>query len=230
MIKINLLQKKSAANLTSLTSTSRAGGVQGVLDKLKEHSALKRFFPAGDSRYPKSSRLKGPDATRKMGTVLLIYLGVSYFAYDYLEGIKVTKLAEAQVEVDALNKEIGDLDKEIGKRKTFESLKRQLEADEKSVRTKIEVVKKLLDERPTISKLLLALSQATPKDVWISSFQWQDTNITINGSSIGTVVVTDFMQNLEETIFFKELKMKKIGQVKDKGLDIATFELEAKKK
>jgi Tfp pilus assembly protein PilN len=229
MIKVNLLQKKSATALTTMTGASPASGLQGILEKFRALTPFKKGL-GGETRLTKNTRLKGQEASKKLITVLVLYGVCSYLAYDYLEKIKAEKLQEVQLEIDQFQIEITALDKEIGKKANYESLKKQYEADEKSVRTKIEVVKKLLDERPTISKLLLALSQATPKDVWISSFQWQDTSITINGNSIGTVVVTDFVKNLEETIFFKDVNLKSMRQTKDKGLDIASFELEARKK
>ena len=227
MIRINLVQKKSSAGLTSLTQSP---GAASLLQRIKDGSIFTR---ATDGRVPKGgsiAKAQGKEATRRLVIALALCGGCAYFAHDYLEGRKQAELDAVQVQIDVLAKKVSDLDKDIGKRAGFEMLKKQLDSDEKSVRTKIDVVKKLLDERPTISKLLLALSTAIPKDVWVSNFTWQDTAITISGSSIGTVVVTDFVKNLEETIFFRDVTLKSMKQTKDKGLDIATFDLEAKKK
>lgn len=227
MIKINLLQKKNSVGLTSLTSV-QGSPVMGVFQKLKDK--LSGGSGPQSAMSARNSKLKTQEASKKVLIMLGIVSLASYLAYDYLEKMKAEKIAEVDAVISKQQEVIAKLDKEIAERSSYENYKKKIEADEKAVRTKIEVIKKLLDERPTIAKLLIALGQATPKDVWVTSFQWQDTSITISGNSIGTVVVTEFVKNLEESIFFKDVNLNNMRQARDKGLDIASFELGAKKK
>ncbi len=228
MIKINLAQKKRSAGI----GLEEGGGLKAQWHDFLRKTKLDRFLPQDSPAYKstKGAQLRGKEATRNLVVSLILGMAVFGMGYYLIEERKLEELGVVNSEIERLANEMSLLDSEIAKTAGYETLRKSIEADEKSVKTKMSVVQKLLEERPVVSKMLIALSQATPKDVWISGFTWQDGVIKMSGSAIGASVVSDFQNALEETIYFKDVNMMGMRTTKDKGVDVTTFDLEAKKR
>lgn len=228
MIKINLAQKKRSTGIGLEDSSGLKSQWQDFLRKTK----LDRFLPQESPAYKstKGAQLRGKEATRNLLVAVILGIIVFGVGYHLIEQMKQQELDIVNGELERLSNEVSLLDSEINKTAGYETLRKSIEADEKAVKTKMAVVQKLLEERPVVSKMLIALSQATPKDVWISAFAWQDGVIKMSGSAIGASVVSDFQNALEETIYFKDVNMLGMRTTKEKGVDITTFDLEAKKR
>lgn len=207
MIKINLASKKASA-------ISSGGGGAGILGKLGGAGALQNLTPE----------------KKAMLVTGMLYGGVVLAANHFIEGYKTQELEKIQAEVASIESKIRLADSELSKTTGFEKLKKDLENDEKLIRTKITTIQSLINERTTPPKILITLSQATPKDVWIQNFSLKDGKLQISGRAYGIALVSDFMRSLEETVYFKDVVLKSSRQEKNQGQEIATFELEASRK
>lgn len=208
MIKINLASKKASA-------IASGGGGAGLLAKFGGGSgALQNLTPE----------------KKAMIVTGVLYGGVVLGANHFIEGYKTQELEKVQSEIAAIESKIKLADSELSKTTGFEKLKKDLENDEKLIRTKIETIQSLINERTTPPKILIALSQATPKDVWIQNFSLKENKLSLSGRAYGIALVSDFMRSLEETIYFKDVVLKSSRQAKEQGQELATFELEANRK
>jgi len=208
MIKVNLGAKKGSVIASS--GSAMGGQLAGRLSSL----SLSDLSPE----------------KKAMIVTGVIYGAIIFGANYFLSQIQTQEFESIRVETTELESKIKLADSEIGKTSGFEKLKKDLEADEKLIRTKIETIQKLVNERSTPPKILIALSNATPKDVWLSSFAIKEQQVTIQGKALGIQVVSDFMRGLEETIYFKEVVLKGSKQTKEQGKEVATFDLEAKRR
>ncbi len=206
MIKINLATRKQSASVGSGNAQmSRVAGMKldARLDGLKE-------LP-----------------WRKAGAVVLLYVVASYGLEDY----KTEELGKVEAVIQTHAAEQTRLKAELAKTRDFDELKKSLDADELSLRTKIDTIQQLIRDRQTPPKMLLSLSGSTPKDVWLTDFQAKEDEITLKGFSLGYNGISDFMKALNESVYFGDLKLVNTAQGRDEtGLEAATFDLIAKRK
>jgi Tfp pilus assembly protein PilN len=201
MIKINLATRKQATGLGD------GGGLKGLgaLAAARNLDGLKEL------------------PLRKIALLLAVGIGASYL----LDDVKQKELDKLTVQEDRLNGEKNRAMGELGKIKGFEEMKKVLDNDEFTLKTKIETIDKLLDDRRTPPKLLIELSKTIPPEVWLSDFKIEYPDVKITGSSLGFNQISDFMKNLNENVYFTELKIEKTEQGQS---GFATFELKAKRR
>lgn len=208
MIKINLALKKQAAGAATGDEKGKGGGVKISrvaidLDQLKE-------LPI-----------------RQIALVVIVFFGGTYFVEDY----KTQEITKIDAEIARAGTEKNKLQSEAAKMKGYEDLKKSLESDEKIMRTKIETIQKLIADRQTPPKVLLAIAEAIPKDVWLQDFKIAKGELAIKGYSLGFNQISDFMKSLNENIYFTDIGLKNTQQTKDEaGVDVASFELSAKRR
>jgi hypothetical protein len=222
MIKINLHQRKAAVGVaaggTSQTEVGSLKGFASIIQRLRAGQGRAAFGEAGD------------DARGAM------ILGVVYFVFAlggwwYASSEKDRLLAEVAAESSALDSKMALLDSELSKTQGYEQTKKSLEADEKKIRTKIETIQELIRDRGTPPKILMTLSDSIPKDVWLKDFVLKDRNFKISGLSNGMDVVSDFIRNLSETIYFTDVQLKgSKSEAQKSGRELTTFELEAQRR
>jgi hypothetical protein len=220
MIKINLASKKRAsANAAALVE---GGGTSGgfTLGGFTNLSGMSKF---GREQL---EELKDLPLKRLLLTILF-YFGGS-FAIDYLNEKDIEKL---DIAIEGERSRQTQLNRDYDKTKLYNDLEKQLKEHETAIRVKLETIQELLNDRTTPPKLLIALSTAIPKEIWLEELKVQSTEIAIRGSSLGYNQISDFMKSLGENAFFKEVNLKSSQQVKDTsaGVEIANFELVAKR-
>ncbi len=157
---------------------------------------------------------------------LIIYLGLGFLT-NYEEIL----LQEKDREVKKIIAESTKLSLQLEKTKGYDAIKKSLEEDEALIRSKIETVKKLIADRAASPKLLLAISKAIPEEVWLTDISIQETTVSLKGSAIDFNQISDFMKNLNESVYFKDLDLKNTQQAKiENNFDIAQFELSANRR
>lgn len=208
MIKINLASRKQSHLVSEPASDRSNAPVIGKtrfinLDELRGLPFRKFIIPA-------------------------IFCFVLYFTLD---GFKKDSLQKVEKRFSKLNQEKEKLTQTFNQTKIYEEMRKNLEVDELTIRRKLEAVKKLVLDRTTPPKVLLALSKSMPEEVWLTEFTIRDADVSIKGSSLGFTQISDFMKNLNESIYFQDLVLKSTQQIKaDTGHDIAIFELALKRR
>jgi hypothetical protein len=200
MIKINLaLQKRSSITADGKSGKSLLSNSQ--LEQLKELPIRRIAIP----------------------------LVLAYVVSFGLDSIKEDKLADLDKLITKQKAEATKLESSLAKVKTYDALKKSLDADELAIKTKLDIIKKLMANRGFISKSLLSISSAAPKEVWLTGFKCDINSVTLQGSSLGFNQISDFMKNLNDTHLFSSIELVNSQQSKDIA-DGASFELTAKRK
>ena len=207
MIKINLATRKQSAS-----ATGTAIGPTGIANLFKFNSVV-----------------DGMKDLPVREIALYVVMGtVGYFVADEF---KVDQLKEATDQVTKVDEEKKKLQGEIVKLKGLDAVKAALEGDETVIRTKIETIQKLIAGRQIPPKILTTLSSGIPQEVWLSDLRIQESEVSIKGSSYGFNQISDFMKNLSDSAYFKDLKLLGTQQNKDStGVNLATFVIVAKRR
>lgn len=204
MIKINLLPKA----LNSKAGTGQIASIQDVVDQVRD--ALGGNF--------RDSPL------RKLLLPVIVVIVANSLDTDQ----RTKELAKADAQLQVVSAEATTLRQSVAKTKSLETLKTQLEADEKEIRTKLEVIHKLIDDRANPPKMMLSLSNSLPAELWLSEINIGKTQVVFRGGSVGFNPISDFMKALGDNEFFKDVELKGSEQQQDsKGLNLATFEVNA---
>ncbi len=123
------------------------------------------------------------------GAVIVAGAG-NYFWIDRVEAEIVRReemVAETQRRVDALEKQIGEVN-DLKKRK-------------KEVEDKLGILEKLKKQRNGPVKLLDALASAIPKKVYISDFDEKSGNVKVSGTGDSYEDVSEFMKGLANIVW-----------------------------
>lgn len=205
MIKINLANKKSAATVVA-TSDGRTSTKLGKIsmDELRE---IPNLMP-------------------------VILLAVCWYAVTYfLDDYKETEIRKLDVRIEELQGEQTQLRTRLAESKVLEQEQKQYEVDEKVIKTKIEVIQKLLQDRMLPPKMLLTLSHIIPVEVWLSDIQLDSTSLKIKGDALDFNPISEFMKNIKETAYFKDANLRSSQQGKEEtGLEVTKFEIHAERR
>lgn len=82
---------------------------------------------------------------------------------------------------------------------------RKIKEEKVQLDGRVEAIKNLSQERLTLVRAMDALHNITPKEVWLDEIQLKGKGFVITGFASEDLVVSRFMQNLEESIFFNEI-------------------------
>ena len=207
MIKINLALKKTATVAASAGDPKAVSGFE----------ALKHFNLQDLKDMPK---LRG-----------VLVLVVTYFVGGYLiEDFQAREIAELDAKVTEARTKQTALKKELEKTKKYDEIKKSLESDEIVIRTKLDTIEKLVKDRGGTPRVLLALSSAIPKDVWLKDLKIDSAIVDLQGASADSNQVYSFMKGLGESAAFKEVNLKGTTQVKEEGIEVVSFDATVKRR
>ncbi len=209
MIKINLaLRKQSGAGASDAGKTGTGAFA----------------LPTGVSRMTLDiDQLK--DLPIKSMVICLAVSAIAWYLSTTYKEEEMQKLADIQAKV---SEERARLEEEIKKYKSFDEVKKSIDQDEFTLRTKIDTIQKLIADRSSPPRLMLSLALSIPKDVWLTELKISETETRFKGYSLGFNQISDFMKGLGESAYFTDLSIKKTEQSKDDlGVEVAAFELAA---
>lgn len=171
------------------------------------------------------SQLKDPIIRRTLLAVV-----VCFGSYLLLQDHQEKLLLEASSEVEALQAETARLKTEIAKLQEYETLKKSLSDDEQVIRTKLDVLRKLVAERTIPPKLLITLSESQTEDSWITAFKAADDEVLVSGAAVDFNRISDIIRRLSESSYLQDVTLKDSEQQVDRGSTVAFFELSAKRR
>jgi Tfp pilus assembly protein PilN len=202
MIRINLAQKKSAT-VSARSGGTRSGGPSS-LQSLKFNSGI----------LPLIGKILLP----------LVLSAAAFYAYDYYTQQQIDDM---QKETDVVNKEKNRIQTELTRIRGFEAVKEELERNDLILRTKIDTIEKLITGRDFTVKSLVTLSEALPKEVWLTQLDATEKDFEFHGGTADIGVISDLMTRLGQTIYFKDVTLKNTAV--DTSGKQATFELTARR-
>ena len=141
----------------------------------------------------KSVRKKKTPGMGAFAAIVLCSLAALVGNYMYFSS-KEDILKAHKATIAKQKKEIEELNRAIGKVKTFQEEKKKIEEQ-------LKVLKDLEQGRTGPVKMLDALSTAVPKNVWLSSLKEQDLTITLTADALSNEDIAQFMKMLKETVW-----------------------------
>jgi len=164
---------------------------------------------------------------RKVILPVIVGMGVYYMIGSFEQ----EELNKAQATLEKVTAQNTKMQAEVSKLKSYDVVKKSLEDDESTIRNKLETIKKLVDDRSLSLKVLLSVVDAIPKEVWLTEYKIDQTDITLTGASLGFSVVSDFMKNLHESAYFSSVDLVNSQESKEVNVPGTTnFELKAKRR
>jgi Tfp pilus assembly protein PilN len=164
---------------------------------------------------------EGPNALLLL--IVAIVLGLGAFGYLYYNANK--EAVAVQDKIDAENREaarLADIDKK------FEQRQREKDAFEKRVK----VIDQLKAEQSGPVDLLTTIGDTVNASdaVWLKNMKDSGSSITLEGNALTTIAVANFMTNLKNTGYFKNIEIKSAQQEKNKDMTQYSFSLVLDKK
>ncbi len=203
MIKINLLKNRGGAG----TMPQINAGDGEISFDLKQVS-----LGSGENSEQREMILK----------FLLVFLfPILAYAYNYYE---VSSAKDELARVKASQKQKEEKLKQFGKQ--VEKVNQFLE-DKEKINTRLNAIKQLATRRIYMVRALDTLHGMLPAKTWLTEIELQGTLITITGNCIQDVSVSAFLQNIEESIFFNNVKLVSSEQKTSKEGIIRVFTMTA---
>ena len=112
------------------------------------------------------------------------------------------EVANAQATVRQLQADIARYKPEEEQVQAFKKKRSELE-------DKLDVIKGLDRARSGPVRIMDELSKSTPDRLWLTALSTQGVEITVEGDSLDTGVVADFLRNLNASPYFKEVDLER---------------------
>ncbi len=123
-----------------------------------------------------------------------------------------------KVEISQIDKKNQELKKKIGQVKDFENKKADLEK-------KLNVLNKLKEDKFGPVHLLDDLSESLPERLWITKFSEKSGNIDIAGLADSENTVAEFMEKLEASSYYRNIKLAVTEQTTVSDMKMQKFSL-----
>ena len=148
----------------------------------------------------------------------LVLVGGAVFLTD--KGVK-SDLAAAEASVTHLKADIARFEPQKKLVKDFKKRKKQLQS-------KLDVIDTLEQARNGPVRVLDELSASVPDRLWLTSISTKGKGISLEGQSLDTGVVADFLRGLNASPYFKNVDLQKTSGGKlVQGVRLVNFEIRA---
>lgn len=163
---------------------------------------------------------------------LILAVG-AFYAVDYvISNMKAEEIAKLDQQIQAIDTDKKSIAAKLQKLESYKPLQQQLENDEKVIRTKLEVVSRLLENRGEPARILHQIAKKIPGEVWLNSFKFDEKNALISGGAPTSNSISDFSNALSSIQSFSRIEIKDIRETMPSGKDVKyqQFELSAARK
>ena len=156
--------------------------------------------------------------------VVGVFVLIAAIAGNYVWASQVeAELERTDREVQKVKAEIKELEKIIGEVQDIE--KRQ-----KDLQQKLDVLEKLRKGKTGPVKVMDALADATPKDLWLEKFEEKNGSFVMEGQALSHEELAQFISALKNSPFFTDIQLKKadLKDRKDVDTQVVEFKLSGK--
>ncbi len=160
--------------------------------------------------------LKGWDVYASLVALVLSILLVLYLSFNYDKKIKKTKvdIQNAKIELEKLKPEV--------------ELVNSLENKQKDLNVLIDLVKNLNLNRSLMVHIIDEVNKCIPDYTWLLEMSVSGNAISISGVTFSNLIVTQFMQNLENSDYISEVSLIETKYVNIEEHNLMQFSLQAK--
>ncbi len=120
------------------------------------------------------------------------------------------------------------LEKDLENLKAIVARVDEIEKFNQELRRKLSVIEKLQENKVGPVHLLDELSSSTPEKLYLRSLQERQKKITLVGSAASNEVISQFLINLEKSVWFDEVYLMSIDQEEVGGFNLKSFQITAR--
>ena len=103
---------------------------------------------------------------------------------------------------------------------------RKIKEEKQRLSSRIDTIREISKERLVNAKAMDALHAIVPNQSWLESLSIEGRQIKIKGMATEDIIISQFLRNLDESIYFSEVKLiSSIEQASGQGV-IKSFEIE----
>jgi type IV pilus assembly protein PilN len=158
---------------------------------------------------------------RQTGGILILGLVVVCGVIAMVDRGLSQDLADVEASVRQLQADIARYEPEQEQVQVFKAKKSELE-------DKLDVIRGLDRARSGPVRILEELSKNTPERLWLTSLSTQGIEITVEGDSLDTGVVADFLRSLNASPYFSEVDLERTSSgVQKAGVRLVHFVITA---
>jgi len=156
-------------------------------------------------------------------TVALLVLGVVLVG----GGIFITDKGVAS-DLAAAEASVAQLEADIERFKPQKKMVKEFKKRKKQLQNKLDIITSLEEARNGPVRVLDELSTRVPDRLWLTSIKTKGKGIKLQGQSLDTGVVADFLRGLNASPYFKNVDLDKTSGGKVvKGVRLVNFEIRA---
>ncbi len=178
----------------------------------------KEVVSAADSvSYAEEVAIRKISATAVVAAVALTLglIGLLYF-------LQTNKLSFERKQLEDRRLRKAELEKVLKKLEEVEASKKVLEA-------KIKIIGDLKARQKDTVMMMDKLYTCLPEWVWLTDLNFTNNILNISGKALSNNLISDFINNLENSIFFvKPVTLKTSQRKKEQGSDIMEFKIECR--
>jgi type IV pilus assembly protein PilN len=120
------------------------------------------------------------------------------------------------------------LQSQINQTKETVALVDEQERMQEDLQTKLAVIKRLKANRVGPVHMLDELSQATPEKLQLTAVEEKQSKVSLVGVAVTNEVISEFLRNLEESVYFNEVYLNAIDQTEAGGVKLKEFSITAR--
>jgi Tfp pilus assembly protein PilN len=197
MIKINLLQTSSSAaspriDLGGSGSNSGAEFSQAEMISSEESSFVRK------------------EAIKNLFIILLGSLGL--FSYEQV------RIPELQEELRQVNQELQEVTEKNNRARAAVEQTKKLKKEQEILHSHIASIESLKKDRSQIVKILELMQKNVPANVWFNELDFSMGRVTLVGHGIADNDITNLLDTLSRSVYFKEVSLVRSSEVKTKQL------------
>ncbi|MDO9079328.1 MAG: PilN domain-containing protein, partial [Desulfuromonadales bacterium] len=132
-----------------------------------------------------------------------------------------TKISTKNDEIAEQTRIVEQLKKQIGEVEKVKKLQAELQS-------KLDILDKLKENKTGPAHMLDELSVATPEKLWIESFDNVAGVVNLSGFGVNEEVVANFLQQLESSIYYKNVELQSLEQATIDGHKLQKFKVAAR--
>lgn len=154
----------------------------------------------------------------------LLIVAVSLGFVIVLAVLNSTMLVEQE---DESRKRIAEADKEIANLKTIMGEIKSLKVKKAKLQEKMDMIIKLQEQNVGPVRILDELSLKIPSNkIWLDDISLSGNRIALTGKTLENQEVANFMKQLENSLFFSNINLKKVTKDKSvKGIPMLSFSM-----
>lgn len=144
----------------------------------------------------------------------------------YFKGLR----NEVQVEIDALNAQKKNFDKELETLAETDKKIQAMELEEKSIITHVQVLQNLLKQKANPMRIMHYISEHIPANIWITKIDMKQNTFILEGNALDYESIGKFVDALNLAIFFnKSVKLDdyRTKQSNDNATRLEAFKISA---